>query len=986
VREFGVARAYPVGMLPNGGDRLDRDDADLTADSWALDSLRGVDRLIDRERHRPPAPERPIPAPIGDRYVFERFLGAGGMGEVWLGMQRRPRRPVALKVVRPDVARDPDWRARLLHEAETLANLDHPGIATVHESIEEPDRTLFVMKYLEGTTLAGHLSRRRPTLEVAVSIARCIAEVLDYAHRRPQPIVHRDLKPANVMITSEGGVVVLDWGIAAVVHPRSQRDPSETPPPAPLLAGTPPYMAPEQLEGRADRSVDIWAFGCVLFECLTDEPLFLPRPTSLRARIDAVLHREPNWPALRSVPAHLADLVRHCLERSPSARLRDIADARPALVAHRAGRRIGSRFDSRFDNRFESPFDKRIDNSGGAAGNAAPGDSIVESADASLEYDRAPRQPLPSNLRSAPPSPVERREERAAILALLDEEGIVAITGPAGCGKSWLALRSAHDAVASRPGMAALSVDCATLDRPEHLEDAVRSLLSGDAHRAGESLRGCVRGRPILLLIDHADVTDQSNGVSVLSDRAAALVAELRAVGVRIILTARRAPTDCAEFRVPRLALPLASDRDPSRIAACDSVRLFTSRATLARPAFRLDRSNAPIVADICRATDGLPALLLRWAGQIAILPPAAIRDAQRSAESGSASRADERLLAVARRDFDALEPTERELLVRVAVFQGPWSLDEATRVVGPIEIDDSHGAASGVAERVVMLCQRSLLEFDDQGGAVRFHTPEPLRQHCRRLLHARRGDPVTAAPWRALHARFVETIAERITAPTRRRDAGTPLDGAALERWADAIALDHENCRHAVSVARAIGDPDTAADLVIALQDFWYPRSLYAEALEAVEPIIAARHGARDLRQMRLHAVAFKMTWIKDHKRARDHAYAALALARGLVPPDDAPSAERAGPLRRLALVLNNVGLIEKELRAIEAAEAALNEAIDIARALNDGRIEDEFRLTLGLCAMERGALEPSARFDQTHHRGHREHRGGTERARSVF
>lgn len=860
-------------------------DHENTAGSWALE---GVDAMLASAKASP----RPLPAPIGDRYAFERFLGAGGMGEVWLAQQSRPRRAVALKLVRPEVARNPDWRVRLLHEAETLAALDHPGIATVHEFVEDGDRYCIVMKYVEGTTLGAHLRERNPPLEEALRLARRIAEVLDYAHSRPQPIVHRDLKPANVMVTREGGVVVLDWGIAAVM----QRGADETSVTLPV-AGTPPYMSPEQIEGRADRGADIWAFGCVLFECLTREPLYLPQPMTVKERVDAVLHREPNWSALESLPRHLRECVRHCLERTPSNRLRDIGDAMRLLTPGGPG------------------ADER-------------------------------RRHLPSNLRAAPPSSVERQGERDALRSLLDEERAVTATGPHGCGKSWIALRVArHTLDAQADG--AVAIDASTLERPERLREALLSALppADRGVTCDDPLEARLVGRAMTVVIDNADGA---------IDAIAALVPLLRRHDIRTLITARRCVPGTAEFRVPRLSVPLASELDLEQIVRHDAVRLFESRARLTRPSFRVDRGNATDVAEICRATDGLPALLLRYAGQVAITPPSRIRDrllgnlpGQRtSAHRALPADTDERLLAMARDDLESATADERRLLTRLAIFAGPWTLDAAEAVCA-----DELLAKESVADLVLALSQRSIIEFDDRGGGARFWTPEPLGRLCRTRLDETRSQRESIE----LRDRFVAHVAQRATLPTRRRDAGTPLDGAALARWADEIALEHGNCRRAIEIAMAAPETrDLAADIAIALQDFWYPRSLYGEATDTITALLRVRGEANDLRQMRLHSVAFKMTWLQDLTLARHHAREALRLARDLVPPAEDPT--RQGSLRRLALVLNNVGLVEKELGSIEAAELALSEALGIATAMGDGVVENEIRLTLGLCALARG------------------------------
>jgi serine/threonine protein kinase len=281
-----------------------------------------------------------VPIEAGQQLLHYRLIekiGEGGMGVVWKATDTTLDREVAIKILPDAFADDAQRLARFEREAKLLAALNHPNIAAVY-GLHDSDGTRFLaMELVPGEDLAERLGRGWLPVDDAIGIARQITEALEAAHARG--VVHRDLKPANIVITTGGAVKVLDFGLAKAMASASSpdADPSLSPTMtsvgsiAGVLLGTAAYMSPEQVRCReVDERSDIWAFGCVLWECLTRKTLFAG-PTASDS-LAAILHTEPDHDRLPvDTPSNVRRVLRRCLAKDPRDRYHHIADARIEL-------------------------------------------------------------------------------------------------------------------------------------------------------------------------------------------------------------------------------------------------------------------------------------------------------------------------------------------------------------------------------------------------------------------------------------------------------------------------------------------------------------------------------------------------------------------------------------------------------------------------------------------------------------------------------
>ncbi len=252
-------------------------------------------------------------------YKILEKLGGGAMGVVYRGQDLKLKRWVALKLLPPDLTHDPESKQRFLQEAQAASALDHTNICNIHEIDETEDGQIFmVLTYYEGETLKKKIKRGPLALEEAVDIAVQLGEGLAKAHQKG--IVHRDIKPANMMITQEGVVKIVDFGLAKLAG-SMETDKAGT------TMGTAAYMSPEQARGEeVDHRTDIWSLGVVLYEMLTGRLPF--RSEYQQALVYSILNEDPEpMTSLRSgVPTELEQVVAKALAKSPDERYQNISD------------------------------------------------------------------------------------------------------------------------------------------------------------------------------------------------------------------------------------------------------------------------------------------------------------------------------------------------------------------------------------------------------------------------------------------------------------------------------------------------------------------------------------------------------------------------------------------------------------------------------------------------------------------------------------
>ncbi len=872
------------------------------------------------------------------------------MGEVYLAHDVRLDREVALKLLPRRVTSNLDAIASFRREALTLASLTHPNIATVHGFEETPDGLLFlVLERVEGETLADRLGRSDLSLNDSLQICAQIAQALEAAHERR--VIHRDVKPGNVMIGPRGLVKVLDFGIArrasAVARPGGPRTaPAPGAPtttlesdepgatialPAPnrapgaaggtesgTILGTPGYMSPEEILGSdVDERADVFAFGCVLYECLAGRRAFSGATTV--EIMSAVLDRRADLSALpENTPGRVRALIERCLERTPSERLASMRAARVELEEVLGIRRASA---------------------------LREGDGYS----------------TPHNLPAQTTSFVGRAALLGECRGLFDSSRLLTLAGIGGSGKTRLALRLAASLLVEYPD-GVWFVNLAQLADPGRVPDVAAAALAvpdEPGRTSLESLAGHVRDRQMLFVLDNCE--------EVLAGAALFATSLLRACpGTRVLATSRQALGLDGEtvLAVPPLAIPIAgAPASVESLREFEAVELFLDRARAAQPDFELNSANAPAVAEICRRLDGIPLALELAAGRIRVLSAEQIRDRlddrfRLLARPGSDPPSRRQTVkAVIQWSWDHLLPPEQDLMRRLAVFTGGWTLERAARVCA------ESGDEFEVLDLLTRLVEHSLVVVDASSGEARYRFLESVWQFALEQLEASDERAVL----RERHLAIYLDLAEQ---------SETALSGPAAAAQVAALVREEENLLAALAFsAHAEDGARRGLRLVTNIQRFWSMQGRYALGRRAFEMALAHPGAAlpspeRAWALVRASGLALVQG---DHEAARTELEESLEYWRTSGDPAGVPPAvlaglgvvamfqsrfedaldlgeqslaayRRNGKSRGIGMALHNLGTIECGLGRPDYGLARFAAAVPILREVGDAT-------TLAMC-----------------------------------
>jgi predicted ATPase len=860
------------------------------------------------------------PATRLGNYEIVAPLGAGGMGEVYRARDLRLGREVALKVLPAAVALDAGRLARFEQEARTVASLSHPNIVTLF-SVEDVDGIRFLtMELVEGRSLDQHVIAGGLPIERVTELGVAISEALVAAHEKG--IVHRDLKPANVMLTVDGRVKVLDFGLAKLAPSDPDvlkaQDVTFARLSAPgQVVGTAPYMAPEQLRGESvDGRADLFALGIMLFELATGRR---PFEGSTVGTVSSAILRDPP-PSLASVradaSAELVRVVSRCLEKEPRARYQTALDVGNEL---RRARTTGS-------------------------ASAPP-----ETAGAAiLKPPPVPSTPLlgrEQNLESA----TERLRGGARVLT---------VSGYGGTGKTRFAIelfrRMAPDYSGGAAFVSLASVTAAT----EVLPAVATSLDIAQAHgrSALDALCAVFGERRWLLVLDNLEqVLDAAGDVATLVSRCP---------GLQVIATSR-APLKIgaeSEFSLPPLELPSANTISLDSLIRCPSVALFVQRAERVKPGFALTVANMQSIAAICRRLDGLPLALELAAARVRILDPGALL--QRLDHALDLLTSGDRDLPIRQRtlratiswSYSLLDPAEQRLLRRLSVFHEGWTLEAMEQVC----YDDAD--RPGALDDLDSLVEKGLVRVT--GDGERYTLLETIRAFSAEQLHA--GGEVDVV--RRAHADYYRDFAERVHADIHAYGQLAAVQRARSENANTMAAI------HWLIVQARMGDEDALErGLLICgyLDWFWHITGQHYTARAVLDTLLSLADGRPPSRGRALARLTAGMISTTTGEWERSLAGWAGGFADG----------EAVGDAKAAAEGQMGVGYCNLAMGRMNEAAAALDDAIarasgvtefvhGIALALKGMQLFANGHLDAGLALAEQ-AVRIHERFDDHEARG---------------
>jgi predicted ATPase len=807
-------------------------------------------------------------------YEILQPLGAGGMGEVYTARDTCLKRTVALKILPGECSADRERLRRFQEEARSASALNHPNIITIHELGQHGSTHYIAMELVEGETIRALLGSGSLPMRKILEIAVQVAEGLTKAHEAG--IAHRDLKPENLMVSRDGFVKILDFGLSKLVSPQEPASDlcSTSLTLAGMIVGTVGYMSPEQAAGQpVDFRADQFSLGLVLYEMVTGKRAF-QKNTVVETQA-AILLEQPAGVGThnRDAPAPLVWAIERCLAKDPDKRYTSTRDLARELQT------IRDRF---------------------------------------LERSANAPEIRPANLPLSRTGFVGREKEVAAAQELLlrPDARLVTVTGPGGIGKSRLAVQVAAALVDHFPGGIHF-VPLASVTDPGLIPSLIVQTL-GIREAGGQSPLAMLEQNfqdslraPMLLLLDNFEHLIE----------AAPTVAELLALAPNLkIMVTSRAPLHVYgehELPVPPLAIPdSGSAPDLEVLSQYPAVALFVQRAAAVRPDFELRSENASAVIEICTRLDGLPLAIELAAARVKVLSPTSMRTRLKNRLhllTGGARDMPQRqqtLRAAIDWSHDLLLPEEQTLFRRLSVFVSGCNLEFAEAVCNPkgdLDLDLLDGMASLVDKSLVQ-------QVEPLQGESRFVMLETIREYAAERLAAS-GDEALS---RRAHAAYCLVLAEET--------AG--IESAAIDReQVERFALEHHNFRAALAWLIETGDADWGLRLGTALFRFWDTRDYLEEGRDWLDKLLKLPGSAvpTNARTRALFMAGALASQQGDYASADALTLESLDMARQL------------GDKRSAAVSLNALGVQAQELGELSRARSLFEDSLRLWREAED-------------------------------------------------
>ena len=756
-------------------------------------------------------------------YRVLKLLGQGGTGLVYEAEHVVLGRKAALKTLLPYLVNDPEFRERLIRESRMVAALDHPTVIPIYDAGDVDGVIYVAMRLVRGEDLSDQLGRRgRLSLEETITILEQVAGALDAAHG--SGLVHRDVKPANVLLEEDTGRAYLtDFGIA-----KHSEAPGLTK--TGYFLGTIDCASPEQIQGHpVGPPADVYALGCMLFECLAGRPPFSGATTMAVAQAHVFEPPPPLPPELGLAPELDAVVAR-------------------ALAKEEAARHPSCR-------------------------------AIVEEVRATLRTTPTSRvQPAPEPVRAPPSSsrlPVETRPlfgraadvERAAQLLRKDDVRLLTLTGLGGAGKTRVALAVAEALAGEFDDV--VFVDLSPVRDADLVAAAILDALgveAGGDDAPVDVAAWRLAGRSTLLLLDNFEHVLPAG--SLLSDLLAAVP------DLTVLATSQAALRIRHEHQFPIAPLPLPDDTGgDGTLAESPAVALFVEQARAVKPDFELTPDSAPTVAAICSRLDGLPLAIELAAARVNLLSPQAIltrlEEPFAFLTEGGRGLPDRQQTLRNAIDWTCglLSEKERTLLARLSVFAGGWSLEAAEAVCA-----DPGG--SGVGEMLngfASLVDKSLVrQRDGISGEPRFGMLETIRVYAAERLDER-GE---ADEIRRRHAQRYLALVQA---------AEPELAGPGQNAWLDRLDEEEGNVWGALEWTLA-HDVELGLRLAGSLVRYWSMRGASEDAHRWLAAALARSEGVPGAIVAKARfAAGYAALGQGDFLGARGHLEESLELARAV-------------------------------------------------------------------------------------------------------